>query len=38
MLQPVLGIRDILERIRMWIRNAQKHADPTDPDPDADPD
>jgi hypothetical protein len=32
-LDPVLGIRDILVRIRMRIREAQKH---TDSDPDAD--
>jgi hypothetical protein len=29
--RPVLGIRDILVRIR--IREAQKNADPVDPDP-----
>jgi hypothetical protein len=28
----VLWIRDILVRIRMRIREAQKHTDPTDPD------
>jgi hypothetical protein len=31
-LELVLGIRDILVRIRTRIREAQKHTDPTDPD------
>jgi hypothetical protein len=31
-LLSVLGIRDILVRIRMRIQEAQKHMDPTDPD------
>ncbi len=29
------GIRDILERLRMRIQEAQKHIDPTDPDADS---
>ncbi len=33
----VLGIREIFVRIWMRIWDAQKHTDPTDPDPDADP-
>ncbi len=38
MLRSRIRIRTCDKLIRMWIREAQKHMDPTHPDPDADPD
>ncbi len=36
-MSAVLRIHDILVRLRMRIREALNHTNPTDPDPDVDP-